>query len=84
MAKENNLEADEIWQKLRKGLFTGEMMFLRMFEKTFGPNTLKILAKFGASGQIEDEEVYEKFKQYFDASLENREDIAKILLSSKN
>ncbi len=84
LAKENNLEADEIWQKLRKGLFTGEMMFLRMFEKTFGPNTLKILAKFGASGQIEDEEVYEKFKQYFDASLENREDIAKILLSSKN
>lgn len=84
LAKENNLEDSEIWGKLRKGLFTGEMMFLRMFEKTFGPNTLKVLAKFGASGQIEDEEIYEKFKQYFDASSENREEIAKILLDSKN
>jgi hypothetical protein len=83
LAKENNLESDEVWQKLRKGLFTGDMMFLRMFEKAFGPNTLKILAKFGATGQMEDEEVYEQFKQYFDSSPEEREGMVKILLGSK-
>ncbi len=83
LAKENNLEINEIRQKLRKGLFTGEMMFLRIFEKTFGPDTLKILAKFGGIGQMEDEEVYEQFKQYFDSPSEQKEEIVKILLGSK-
>lgn len=84
LAKENNLEDSEIWQKLRRGLFTGEMMFLRMFEKTFGPDTLKILAKFGGSGQMEDEETYKKFKEYFNTLLNQRKEIAKVLLNSKN
>lgn len=79
-ARQNNIENNEVWQKLRKGLFTGEMMFLRMFEKTFGPDTMKILAVFGEAGEMEDEEVYEEFKKYFDASVEERSKIAEALL----
>lgn len=91
---EDQVNSTNVLETLRKGLFTGEMMHLREFEKTFGPGTLRVLAKYydeildisdeaGLDGfEKEDtrEERYQQFIYYFTANPDLRPAIAKGLL----
>lgn len=56
-----NEEKTEVWKRIKKGLFTGQMMHLRRINETYGPNALKILA------MLTDEygTTTEKIKKYF-------------------
>ena len=40
---------DIVWNRFKKGVFTGEMMHLRDVERVFGKGTLRILAHLGTS-----------------------------------
>lgn len=54
-------EKAAVWNKIKRGLFTGKMMHLRRINGTYGPNALKVLAvltdEYGATT--------EKIKKYF-------------------
>lgn len=38
---------EEVWENIKKGYFTGDMMHLRSIEKVFGPKALRILSDWG-------------------------------------
>ncbi len=77
---------------MRKGLFNGQMMHLREFEKTFGPGTLRVMAEYYDSSedvtedmdffQMDDvrDQKYQNFINYFRADADMRPFIAKGLL----
>jgi DNA-directed RNA polymerase specialized sigma subunit len=48
----------EFWEEIKKGQFTGNMMFLREIEKSVGPGSLRILASV-------DKENYKEYIDYF-------------------
>ncbi len=55
-----------IWRKFKKGLFTGEMMYLREIEKTFGKGALRVVAAIdSATKNMPEKEITEKMIQYF-------------------
>jgi hypothetical protein len=47
VAKAKNETRDEVWQRIKKGYFTGELMHLRDIERTLGPGTLEKVAAAG-------------------------------------
>jgi len=42
IAKNNKEKPEQVWQRFKKGFFTGEMMHLRDVEKTFGKGALRV------------------------------------------
>ena len=76
-------EKGAIWKKLKRGLFTGEMMHLREIEKTFGKSSLQILDLLETDKMYaQPAEVIAKIKRYFEtADIEERRQLAKELLS---
>lgn len=64
---------DQVWQRIKKGQFTGEMMYLRNIEDSIGPGSLRILAAMGTKlirpeirGQIVE---YSFLNEYFNLEL---------------
>jgi len=56
---------DDLLKKLEEGMFTGEMMHLREIEKTFGNNSLRILAYYDIyEDKIIDRLVYDYFNKF--------------------
>lgn len=74
-------EKEAVWKKLKRGLFTGEMMHLREIEKIWGKNSLKILDILETAKMYENpEETIAKIKRYFETdNKEEREKIANAL-----
>jgi len=81
---QNKGEAREaVWNRFKKGVFTGEMMHLRDVERVFGKGTLRVLAHLGTSKdgepQKNDAAIVMRYLQSGDE--EEKGQIAKELLS---
>lgn len=61
VAEANSEDEQAVWGKIRKGLFTGEMMHLRQIEKVCGNGSLEVLANL----TTEDLERTKKTMEYF-------------------
>ncbi|MFA6428702.1 MAG: hypothetical protein WCW02_04165 [Candidatus Buchananbacteria bacterium] len=84
VASQNNLVENKIWDKLVKNYFTGEVMFLREVEKTFGKGSLRILAAMGSAEKVNSEENYKKQSEFFsNINEERRQELAKEILSEQ-
>lgn len=79
-----------IWQQIKGGYFTGEMMYLRDIEKVFGKGSLRVLAAMDCG--MKDNPPIPKYRQkinnrileYFETSgEENREEIAHSILNER-
>ena len=88
-AQLNSISKEDLWTKIAKGLFTGEMMHLRIFEKTFGPKTLRVIASYRKNISQNEKDIfdddytddtYEKYMSYFNAKPEEREKLADELI----
>lgn len=78
---------NEIWSRIKKSLFTGEMMHLREVEEVFGKDGLKVLASMKTHYQKEESKVLELYKLYFSNKLSDTERsliTKRILSESKN
>lgn len=68
LAASKQAETSEVWGKLRKGLFTGEMMVLGDIEKIFGPGSLRLIAALGSEGatkeKLSEREAVQKIWRY--------------------
>ncbi len=74
--------SEKIWHRIKLGLFTGGMTHLRNIEKTFGKNSLKILAMFS---HWVPNETKKKIVAYFETNdLSERQKIADELLSKES
>ncbi|MEK9180464.1 MAG: hypothetical protein AAB897_03570 [Patescibacteria group bacterium] len=73
-----------VWNRIKRGLFTGEMMHLRQVEKIFGRKSLKMLSLLGTSGgKLSRKETTKKITAYFEADDTNmRQQIAEDLLGA--
>lgn len=83
IARENNEKEKDVWNRFKKGLFTGEMMHLRDIERTFGRGSLRVIAALYSSTkkEINSEEAYDKIIDYLVTNNEKRkEEIAKEIL----
>lgn len=79
IAKVKNETREEVWNRFKKGQFTGEMMHLRDVEKVYGPGALRILASMDTrkSNKLKNFLYY----TYFSSDNKNIKDsIARILL----
>jgi hypothetical protein len=54
MADFYQVDKNEIWTKIQKGFFTGNMMHLRDMENVFGPGSLRVLASMSSRGSTKD------------------------------
>lgn len=72
---DENIRPMQVWERIKRGQFTGEMMHLRDIERTYGRGALKILdalqSEFPDIGSVDDdsfiernEKVYEYFENY--------------------
>ncbi len=69
VAKKNKENKKDVWNRFKKGLFTGEMMQLREVEKTFGKGSLRMLAALESGTKKEfDDNGYEKILKYFETN----------------
>ena len=82
----NIKDSTELWKIIKKNLFTGDMMYLRSFEDTFGPGSLRVLAalsSYGASKKYEPD-VHSEFELFFkEPNQQEREKIANRILSER-
>lgn len=70
-----------IWRRFKRGLITGEMMFLREIEKIFGHGSLRVLAAMGSAEKIDSKENHKKYMEFFsDIDDKRREELAKEIL----
>lgn len=84
IAKNNREKPEQVWQRFKKGFFTGEMMHLRDVEKTFGKGALRVLAFLGDPTKVLSEQEESKIKEYFlTDDKEKRDKIAKQVLSER-
>lgn len=76
----------DVWKKLKRGQFTGEMMHLRDLEYAYGKGTLRILdaLQMGPKDQVEDREIEDvdrrnerilEFFENYDRPEDNREKV---------
>jgi len=66
LAEKNNKTTAAVWQRFKKGLFTGKMLHLKDIEKTFGKGALRVLAALDSSTKnLPEEEIDQKIFQYF-------------------
>jgi hypothetical protein len=69
---------EEVWKRIKRGQFTGEMMHLRDIEKTFGPGSLRVLASMPTVVRKYHKKL---FKTYFETDDEKvKKKIAKEIL----
>ncbi len=65
-----------VWSKLKKGLFTGEVMHLREIERVFGKRALKILKLWDIGDPNNQGALNELVQEYFEAKTqEEREEV---------
>lgn len=87
LAKFKNKNPDEIWKDIKKGLFTGNMMFLRDIEKVFGPGSLRVLAVMDSKGSNKndsEERLFNNLDEFFKTKNQKQRDIlAKQILSER-
>lgn len=87
MAEGLKKSPEEIWQKFKKGFFTGEMMHLREVENFFGPGSLRVLSAMSSDGNtknVDNRDLFAKFEQFFQAeNQEQRDKIANQILSER-
>lgn len=77
IAEKNNENENVVWQRFKKGQFSGEIMHLRDVENTFGVGSLRILAALDSGiKNLSRVEVSKKILRYFEA--ENQEEKNKI------
>lgn len=83
----------DVWKKIKRGQFTGEMMHLRNIERVYGFEALDVLEVLKMEGEVEDvkdenakkelwernEKILEFFKNY-DRPEEDRSDVRKKLM----
>ena len=78
---------ENVWGQIKKGLFNGEMMYLREVEKVFGPGSLRVLAAMTSEGSIKDideDEILNNLNEFFkETSQEKRNSLAKQILSER-
>ncbi len=76
----------EIWKRIEKGYFTGEMMHLRKIEEIFGPGSLRVLAAMNPTTMsnlvLEDGSLFMKYFS-FDINKEEKEKIADEILTDE-
>jgi hypothetical protein len=56
VAEIKNENPEKVWERFKRGLFTGEMMHLRDIERAFGNESLRVLAALGISKDNEENE----------------------------
>lgn len=80
-------EPKEIWQKFKKGLFSGEMMHLRDIEKIFGPGSLRVLSAMSSKGSTKDMpegKMFDTLEKFFNSEdQKERNTLAKQILSER-
>lgn len=75
IAKENNEDKHLVWQRFKRGQFTGEMMHLKDIDKVFGKGSLRVLAALDSGTKnLPEEEIYEKILRYFRTDDEKEKD----------
>lgn len=68
IAERKNEPKEKVWERIKKGLFTGHMMHLRDIDRAFGKGSLKLLSLYGSSpsGDSEkDRKIDELIFRYF-------------------
>ncbi len=88
IAEKDNVPEEEVWSTIKKGLFTGEMMHLRLIEKTYGKGSLRVLSALSEGAkdytELSGNEIKEKFLEYFLADDETeRNKIALFILNER-
>lgn len=87
MAKHLQRDPLDVWNEIKKGLYTGEMMHLRKIEEVFGPSSLRVLGAMSSHGSyknINKEELFYNIKLFFEEKNQGKRDIlAKKILSER-
>jgi len=87
LAEKQNKSPEEIWTKIKRGMFTGEMMHLRDIEKIFGPGSLRFLSamsSYGSTNEINTEKIYQKIYLFFTEENQIKKNaLAKEILSER-
>lgn len=66
LSGELGISPKDYWQKIKTGLFTGNLMFLRDIERVFGKGSLRVLAFMGSSSaHAQDEDLIRLFGNFF-------------------
>mgnify|MGYP001566357251 CR=1 FL=1 len=66
VAEKKGITYDEVWKKIKKGYFSGEMMHLRDVEDVFGHGSLRFLGALGSGEVLGGRgELNQKFYMYF-------------------
>lgn len=82
IAKMKGEEKEKIWERFKKGQFTGEMMHLRDVESVYGPGSLRILASMNTRKSNPAKKIL--YYTYFSTNNKYMKDsIARILLSKE-
>lgn len=66
---------DDVYNRFKKGLFSGEMMYLRDVEKVYGQDSLRIFSYLNSSVEKDDNkgiELKEKIYEFFETGNEER------------
>lgn len=85
IAQSKNEDPDSVWQRMKRGYFSGEKMHLRDIEKVFGKGSLRVLGAMSSQEkELPGEDMDELFVQFFEAEDDTeRERIAKKILSER-
>ena len=85
VAENKKEEKETAWRRLKRGIFTGEVLHLREIEKAFGKGSLKALGAMNF--EKEDDKAYEKsqkvLKYFLADNQEEKDSIAKEILGEK-
>ncbi|MFA5937038.1 MAG: hypothetical protein WC822_04125 [Candidatus Paceibacterota bacterium] len=77
----------EVWIKFKRGLFTGEMMYLRDVDNVFGTGSLRVLSAMlseGSTKNIDSEQLIYLFDKFFkEEDKEIRNNLARKILSER-
>lgn len=75
---------DDVWERFKKGYFTGEMMHLRDIERVFGNGSVRFLAAISSFVKDADAEVDKEVFTFFETDDEQvREQIAQKVLDNR-
>lgn len=84
ISEQGSLSRDELWKKVRRGYFTGEMHYLRKVDRVFGPGSMRVLAAMGADQttlfKMSEAEKTDRIHHYF-CKPEEREMLAQEILT---
>jgi len=75
IAQQKDESFDDVYMKFKRGLFSGEMMYLRDVERVYGKDSLRILSYLNSSVEKDDSKgIYfkEKIYEFFETDNEER------------